>query len=125
MLAGVLVATNKTASQLLAAFHTNRTVTDISISNRMQESTSLGSCLFGLMQNMPQLNRLDCSHSVLGVEGVRAFQPALQTNRTLKQLHLGGCSLGDDGAFVSDIDSSPRKRFDACRVHLLIYCSVP
>jgi Leucine Rich repeat len=33
----------------------------------------------------------------LDVEGARAFQPALRANRTLKQLHLGGCYLEDDG----------------------------
>jgi Leucine Rich repeat len=27
----------------------------------------------------------------------RAFQPGLQTNRTLKERHLTACELGDDG----------------------------
>jgi hypothetical protein len=55
------------------------------------------------MQNMAQLECLDCSFSRLGVGGVRAFQPALRANRTLKQLHLDKCSLGDEGIrFIAD-----------------------
>jgi Leucine Rich repeat len=46
---------------------------------------------------MPQLNQLNCAGSILWVEGVRAVQPALQTNRTLKILDLSSCELRDDG----------------------------
>jgi Ran GTPase-activating protein (RanGAP) involved in mRNA processing and transport len=52
------------------------------------------------MQNMPQLQRLDCSESALRVEGVRALQPSLQANRTLKELSLWGCEIGNEGISV-------------------------
>lgn len=47
---------------------------------------------------MPQLQRLDCSYNNrnLRVEAVRAFQPALQENRTLRELDLSQCGFGDD-----------------------------
>jgi hypothetical protein len=48
-------------------------------------------------QNMPQLHRLGCTKSSLGVDGVRAFEPALRTNRLLKELDLSACRLGDEG----------------------------
>jgi hypothetical protein len=32
----------------------------------------------------------------LGVEGICALQPALQANRTLKQLHLFDCQINDE-----------------------------
>jgi hypothetical protein len=84
-------------SQLLAAFHTNRTVTDIEIHGISNlHGVSLGSCLSGLLKNMPQLQRLNCYSNDMRLEGVRAFQVALRANRTLKQLHLVRCLLGDD-----------------------------
>jgi hypothetical protein len=50
------------------------------------------------MQNMPQLQRLDLyGNNHLGMEGVRALQPALRVNRTLKRSTLAWCSLGDVG----------------------------
>jgi Leucine Rich repeat len=87
------------ASQLLAAFHTNRTVTDLTIRQiqNLEGGAVLGNSLSGLMQNMSQLQRLLLIDGNLGVEGVRAFQPALQANRTLKELDLSYCQLGDDG----------------------------
>jgi hypothetical protein len=49
------------------------------------------------MQNMPQLRRLDCSGGSLKVGGVRALQPALQANRTLEELELCACAIGNAG----------------------------
>jgi hypothetical protein len=81
--------------ELLAAFQTNRTVSDLTINGTHNlRGAVLGACFSGLMQNMPQLQRLECSG--LGVEGVRAFQPALQANRTLKELDLSQCEIGDE-----------------------------
>jgi Ran GTPase-activating protein (RanGAP) involved in mRNA processing and transport len=75
---------------LLEAFHTNRTITDLTIRRIINlEGAALGYSLSSLMQNMPQLQRLDC--------GVLAFQPTLQTNRTLRELSLWGCQIGDHG----------------------------
>jgi hypothetical protein len=55
--------TAEDAAQLLAAFQTNRSVTDLSIRFILKLSgATLGSCLSTLMQNMPQLQRLICSH---------------------------------------------------------------
>jgi Leucine Rich repeat len=87
-------------SQLLSAFHTNRTITDLTICGCLsteQEGAMLTPCISDLMQNMPHLQRLHCSYSMLPLEGVRAFQPVLRANRTLKQLHLEHCYLGDEG----------------------------
>jgi hypothetical protein len=87
------------ASQLLTAFQTNRTVTDLTIDSiRNVGGAALGTCLSALLQNMPQLQRLDCKRGCLRMEGVCAFQRALQTNRTLKQLYFSHCFLGDEGA---------------------------
>jgi hypothetical protein len=85
--------------QLLAVFHTNGTVTDFTIQQISElPGSALGNSLSGLIQNMPQLQRLDLyGNNHLGVEGVRALQPALRVNRTLKRLTLGWCLLGDDG----------------------------
>jgi hypothetical protein len=49
---------------------------------------------------MPQLQRLDCSDCALRVEGIRALQPALRTNRTLRELNMSACRLGDGGIHI-------------------------
>jgi hypothetical protein len=97
--------TTEDAVELLAAFHTNRTITDLGINCGVAnlEGSAFGNSLSGLMQNMPQLQRLNCYGNHLRAEGVLAFQPALRANRTLKQLDLGGCLLEDGGlCFVAD-----------------------
>jgi hypothetical protein len=49
------------ASKLLPAFHTNRTITDLTIHQiRNLEGTAMGNSLSSLLQNMLQLQRLDC-----------------------------------------------------------------
>jgi hypothetical protein len=89
--------TAEDASQLLAAFHTNRTVIDLTIyAIQNLEGSSLGTSLSVLLQNMPQLQRLGCYHNRLFLEGLRAMQPALRANRTLKQLHLFEGHLDDE-----------------------------
>jgi hypothetical protein len=86
------------AWHLFSAFHTNRTVAEMYIGPIANlDGAAFGTCLAGLFQNMPQLQRLDCTDCVLRVEGVRAFQPALQVNKTLKELILWDCSIGNDG----------------------------
>jgi Leucine Rich repeat len=83
------------ATRLLAAFHANRTVIDLTIDGIMHlEGTALGNSLSGLMQNMTQLHRLECSR--LFLDGVRVFQPTLQANRTLRELSLPSCWMGDE-----------------------------
>jgi hypothetical protein len=82
------------ASQLLAAFHTSRTVVDLTIDHTRPmylEGATLGTCISSLLQNMPQLKRLDCSN--LRAEGFRAMLPGLRLNRTLKELVLCYCRL--------------------------------
>jgi Leucine Rich repeat len=61
------------------------------------QGRALGASLGGLLQNIPQLQRLFCADCALRVEGVCAFQPALQMNRTLKELSLMECSIGNTG----------------------------
>jgi hypothetical protein len=86
------------ASQLLMAFQTNTTVTDLEIRDiAILQDAAFGNCLCDLLQNAPQLQRLDCSLCSLRVEGIRAFQPALQANRTLKELDLFACDIRDEG----------------------------
>jgi Leucine Rich repeat len=63
------------------------------------EGAALGACLSDLIRNI-HTQRLNCSVSTLGVDGARAFQPGLQVNRTLKQLILDHCELGNEGAHV-------------------------
>jgi Ran GTPase-activating protein (RanGAP) involved in mRNA processing and transport len=46
---------------------------------------------------MSQLQSLACFGNDLGVDGIRAMQPGLQSNPTLKELHLGRYTLEDDG----------------------------
>jgi hypothetical protein len=90
--------TAQAASQLLAAFHTNTTVSDLTIAQIDNlKGAALGACLSGLLQNMTQLQRLDCYGYHLRVEGVRAVQPGLQSNRTLKELTLDLYTNGNDG----------------------------
>jgi Leucine Rich repeat len=85
--------------QLLTAFYTNRTITDLSIQRSAigLQGVALGSSISGILQNMPQLQRLGFTEADLHVDGVRAFQPALRSNRSLKEFRLRGCHLKDDG----------------------------
>jgi hypothetical protein len=87
-------------SQLISAFETNRTVTELIYSGVKGHlnGAALGTQLSCLMQSMPQLQRLDCflSHT-MHVEGVMALQPALQGNRTLRKLSLCLCGIKDEG----------------------------
>jgi hypothetical protein len=84
-------------SHFLSALYTNRTITDLSIRTiNNLEGAALGNALSGLMQNMLQLQRLECIGGDLGVVGVRAFLPALRANRTLKLLLLRWDLLEDD-----------------------------
>jgi Ran GTPase-activating protein (RanGAP) involved in mRNA processing and transport len=86
-------------SQLYAAFHTNRTVTDLEVSNgllRFAAHAVPGAYLPGWMQNIPQLRRLWCTNQLLTTDVVRAFQPALQANRNLRELNLRHGSIRDD-----------------------------
>jgi hypothetical protein len=77
----------KDAERLLAAFHTNRTIADLSICRIFNlEGFALGNTIFALMRNMPRLQGLTVAG--MTVEAIRAFQPALRTNRTLKRLGL-------------------------------------
>jgi hypothetical protein len=86
------------ASQRLAAFHTNRSVTDFSIQRISNlEGAALGASLAGLLRNMPQLQRLYCYDNHLRADGIRALQSTLRANRTLKQLGLVACDIGADG----------------------------
>jgi hypothetical protein len=79
--------TAQDAAQLLAAFETNRTVTDLTIYRiRNLHGTALGNSLSRLLQNMSHLQRLACTS--LYADGVQAFRPALQANRTLREWDL-------------------------------------
>jgi hypothetical protein len=105
--------TAEDASILFAAFHRNITVTDFCIKRiEALERAALGHCLARLMHNMAQLRRLECSHCYLEAAGVRAFQPTLQSNRTLKELILKDIRLladalvGDDTLEILDIGSN-------------------
>jgi hypothetical protein len=96
-LTGCAFGTDEEESQLLAAFHTNRTVTDLTISDPHLQDAALGAGLSGCLQNMPQLHRLECYPCCLRLAGARALQPGLRVNQTLRELKLYSCSLGDDG----------------------------
>jgi Leucine Rich repeat len=86
------------ALQLIGVFQTNRTVTDLTIYRiSILNGAVLGACLSSLTQNMTQLQRLECSSCALRAEGVRAFRPALQANRTLRELILWSCNIRDEG----------------------------
>jgi Leucine Rich repeat len=87
------------AEQLLAAFHTNRTVVDLSIRFRVAnlQGAALGNFVSAILQNMPQLQRLSCHGCSLGAEGARGFQSALQANPTLRELDLSFCEIGNVG----------------------------
>jgi hypothetical protein len=56
------------------------------------QGAALGNCISGVLENMPQLQRLELGH--LSLEVVRLFQPALRTNHHLKILDLSGCAIG-------------------------------
>jgi Leucine Rich repeat len=92
------------ASQLLAAFHTNRTVTDLRFhrNHNIEGGAALGNALSALLQNTSQLQRLNCERSNhwFHSEGVRALQPGLRVNRTLKELDLYLCNLRDTGVHL-------------------------
>jgi hypothetical protein len=82
----------------LAAFEQNQAVTDLTINWIVNlRGAALGASLSSLMQNMTQLRRIHFSGDLRGAEGVRAFQPGLQVNRTLRELDLRMCFIRDDG----------------------------
>jgi hypothetical protein len=89
------------ASLLLAAFRSNGSVTDLTIrcNRHLRGGTALGAGLSGLLQNMPQLQRLDCAFSYFSPDndGVMALQPGLRSNRTLKELVLHYCGIQNAG----------------------------
>jgi hypothetical protein len=69
------------------------------------------------MQNMPQLQRLECQGYALRADGIRAFQPALQAKRALVELWLPHGWLGDDGIrFLVDalVGNTTMKLLNIC-----------
>jgi hypothetical protein len=77
----MLVVVPKDASQLVAAFHTNQTVTeDFTVRVDNLQGAALGNSLSGLMESMPQLQRLDCHGCALHVEGV----PCISTSTAIE-----------------------------------------
>jgi hypothetical protein len=90
--------TAQEASLLLAAFRTNRTVTDLCIKGIDKlRGAAFGNSLSGLLQNMSQLERLDSAFCDWDGLTLRALLPGLRSNRTLKQLTLTGWWLRDEG----------------------------
>jgi Leucine Rich repeat len=89
--------TPEDTSHLLTGFHTNRTVTYLTIGYIHLEGAALGNSVSRLIQNMPQLQRLSCLWSPLMAEGIRAMQPGLCNNQTLKELDLYLCQISDEG----------------------------
>jgi Leucine Rich repeat len=88
--------------QLLAAFHTNRTIMDLTIVKiGYVNGWALGACLSALLLNMPNLQRLAFSVGDsfvhFGVYGFRALQPGLRVNTTLKELDLSYCYATNKG----------------------------
>jgi Leucine Rich repeat len=92
--------TKKTQRGFWQPFHANRTVVDLRIrfGDANQQGAAFGNSLSGMMEYMPQLQRLHCKDCVLHEEGVRAMQPGLQVNRTLRKLSLWNCGIGDAGS---------------------------
>jgi hypothetical protein len=86
-------------SRLLSALHGNRNVQSVELlqSQACLDGAATGAVLSGLLQNVPQLKHLQCSHD-LGPEVARALQTGLRlANRTLDWLTLHYCDLGDEG----------------------------
>jgi Leucine Rich repeat len=88
--------------QLFAAMQRNRFVIDLNLNIDARRITDLrdavlGNCISGFLLNMPQLQRLGLAKTWLNAETVRAFQPALRSNRYLKILDLSCCDLHDEG----------------------------
>ena len=86
------------ATQLVAAFHTNRIVVDVAISANLH-GVALGNSLNGLLQHMPQLQLLSCHDYDFGCAGFRAMQPCLCNNQAspLQELDLARCNLETAG----------------------------
>jgi Leucine Rich repeat len=89
--------------QLLAGLHSNRTVTDLEIRFGLVhlDGIALGKALAGCLSNMAQLHRFSFhGYPIRDLEVVRAMQPGLFQNanhRTLKELNLSHCYMGDEG----------------------------
>jgi hypothetical protein len=82
------------ASRLLVAFQTNTTVTDLTIIGiRILHGAAFGRGIStSLLQNMPQLHRLELGAS-LDEDVIRAMQPGLRANWSLKKLRLVCCRI--------------------------------
>jgi Ran GTPase-activating protein (RanGAP) involved in mRNA processing and transport len=96
------VGSQEDASQLLVAFHTNRTVTDLTIQKiRNLDGAALGAAFAGLLRNMPHLQRLSVwpfsASASWTIGGVCSFQPGLGSDRSLKILNLYDSQLGHEG----------------------------
>jgi Leucine Rich repeat len=62
------------------------------------EGAALGASICGWLLNIPQLQRLDLSYGELIPPVIRAMQSGLRnSNRSLKELNLFACTIGDDG----------------------------
>lgn len=92
----VCFGSTEQATQVLGAFHTNRTVTELRIREiHNLEGAALGHCLSGLLHHKTHPRTLACSS--LMEAGVSALQPGLRSNQQLKELSLVLCRIGDKG----------------------------
>ena len=93
----ILAGRNRDDFQLLEAFDANRTVTDLVIAFGFQniplEGAAMGKITFRFdhAKHGTVAKAGTSTATALGVKGVRAFQPALRANRTLKQMDLPSC----------------------------------
>ena len=95
------------AEQLLAAFETNRTVTDLTITTlhvydpiRLPDSMGRFSGVARILQNNTFLRRLDCRQTFFSEQGFQTLQTmGLRSSigANLKTLNLARCDLGDRG----------------------------
>jgi hypothetical protein len=87
--------------QLLAAFEADVLLTKLDLSGFTLKGAAIGNSLADVLENAPNLQTLTFENG-FGVgetfdqEALRALQPGLQSNRTLKELCLTCCLLKDE-----------------------------
>jgi hypothetical protein len=94
--------------QILEAFYQNRTVSELRINDFSLREGDLENVASGVMQNMPQLQRLHLKFArrfPAARASIMAFLSALQANRTLRELYIT-CSLTRDEGYSPHLQCS-------------------
>jgi hypothetical protein len=115
-LEGELYQTN--GRRILSGMHHNTSVKTLILVASVLGDAWGGKQLSDLLQHNATLTTLQCGHTPLGLKGARVLRHGLGVNRTLQNLSLVNCQLGDAGlaciveALLENHDSTTIQHLD-------------